>query len=65
MSLYQVAAQGGFVVRLGRQCFGLGEAVAIASDLRARGYADAHAQVFDPERPHPPYALTLSVRLPR
>ena len=57
-----VAAQGHFQVRLGQRVFPLAEAVAMASDLRARGYADAHAEIYDGEGPaRGPFALTLVV----
>lgn len=39
--LYQVVAQGFVIRKLGRTCFSRREAVAMADDLRDRGYADA------------------------
>lgn len=57
--LWQVAAQGNFITKLGRRCFALGEATAMAADLRTRGYADAHVQRWCPERPLPPLTFTL------
>ncbi len=62
-ALWQVAAQGHFQEKLGRRRFSLDEATAIADDLRTRGYADAHAQLWTPDsrRPRPPFPLTLCV----
>jgi hypothetical protein len=57
--LYQVAAQGHFVAWGARTCFRMPVAIAIAEDLRRRGYADAHAQRWIPEHPICPMALTL------
>jgi hypothetical protein len=57
--LYQVAAQGRFVAWGARTCFRMPVALAIAEDLRRRGYADAHAQRWVPEAPLGPMALTL------
>lgn len=58
-ALYQVAAQGRFMTKLGRTCFRLAEAEAMAADLRKRGYADAHAQLYVPGRPLPPFLLMV------
>lgn len=60
MVLYQVAAQGRFVAWGARTCFRMPVAIAIAEDLRRRGYADAHAQRWVPESPVGPMALTLA-----
>lgn len=59
-ALYQVASQGHFVAWGARTCFRMPVALAIAEDLRRRGYADAHAQRWLPEAPLGPMALTLA-----
>jgi multidrug efflux pump subunit AcrA (membrane-fusion protein) len=56
---WQVAAQGRFMTQLGQTVFPLREAIGMAEDLRRRGYADAHAQRYDPERPLRPFVLGL------
>lgn len=43
-------------------CWALREALEMASDLRGRGYADAHAQRWIEGASLPPFALTLSVK---
>lgn len=57
MNQYRVAAQGRWIVKLGRSSWPLVEANGIAGDLRARGYADAHVQRADAGVG--PLALTL------
>jgi len=62
-ALWQVAAGGRFITRLGRRCWQIGEALEIARDLRGRGYQDAHAQRWiEGDARLPPFALTLVYR---